>query len=1275
LTSPQVRQLAMVGLGLRDDQPPYASWPRLEDGIHLRWAAAPELGFPWYGYHLFRRKHLSGELTDLGPEWTAAASRGRLAGRRANLPSGRLVSDRPLVLVNVPVGTSGRPDSRGSPATPGSLPARALTLGPGGGAGASHLTFHFRPGRVARRLVAVLRLEPGAEVRVTALSGLTPVGEEVVKNDGGGHGGPGAREAKVRFAFDWITSLRFEVESSPGGGPSAGADLSHDPSPPPALLLELAYVPVWQEAGRGWTPLGGFPYPLGLPVAERHYPLSCPSSPRAEEEALARVEYGEPGRWAGRPFQDLHRELKALVRGGPTGPAMASVSRVVAASAGAGSDAPRMLAQRPLDLVLAASLHPAMAQMLGLYWFDRTAEPGVSYDYLLVGAFTAPFEEAGLGKLGPSLERDEGRLSSGHLAYIAFDLKTAPAKPLPAPGGLRAFALPGSFVRGPDGRLLDWRNVAGLRWETGVGPAGGLLPGRPVLWNIWRADLGPAEMSSPPPPENYSTVTENLAVVAARAGGAPETGPARGDGSTAGDGSRVSTADRLALPPVPGWPPGGFAALDGGMPDGWYSYRVSGIDLFGRQSPLSRPGQWWQWAPCPDPKPWYYRGPSRDARVHPFAVRLLDKSPPPPPAGVEAFVLDPGDPLVVKDAPYLAWREAMRDRGMGEAIGLRVRFAWVRGHMDAAPDTKEFRVYFHGGGDLPGESSGRPRASAAWDHRLFVIPYDHPALVERDPAGREVARRYDVFWPSAGEAPSPAVLPLSTTLARPIAWAHVGVTAADDRDHTGDAVKWSGTSFGDRPGNESLIGGPAKVVLVRRRPPPTPVPVPPDSDRVYATPADYHGRSFYTYRWRPGPPDGPPEGLPVHVYRALDSSIFQEDWARRPRPALSATDAALFPREADEPAWTAGRRERVASELNRLNTFPRTGEGAAQATAYYRALSQDALRVMAGLPGLERAFAPVTARPLDPADSATANRVGPDNPPTFAVDRTLRAYVDTLDGGSTNAYFYRVAYLDAVHNQSALSLAGPPVWLPNVVPPRVPVVTAATGGDRRVTLRWVLSREADLAEYRVYRAPSSEEGRDLRLMTLAFTWIVPAGEPETRPAEATWEDSGLPGLKTFYYRLVAVDTAGNVSQPCAPVVARSFDEAPPAIPRIVVAWVENAGSDGAEAGGGNSGCPSIRITWTGEDESLLERRRGGVGFWEKLGDWRGPGVHLVVDTAPDPVAGSAGGGGGTGGGGGVGGGTGGGASGVRVIWQYRLRLRKSTGATALSEPVSVGPRP
>jgi hypothetical protein len=46
--------------------------------------------------------------------------------------------------------------------------------------------------------------------------------------------------------------------------------------------------------------------------------------------------------------------------------------------------APRMPAQLPLDMILLGSLHPAVAQMSGLYWVDATADASLSYDYLIV---------------------------------------------------------------------------------------------------------------------------------------------------------------------------------------------------------------------------------------------------------------------------------------------------------------------------------------------------------------------------------------------------------------------------------------------------------------------------------------------------------------------------------------------------------------------------------------------------------------------------------------------------------------------------------------------------------------------------------------------------------------------------------------------------------------------------------------------------------------------------------------------------------------------------
>ena len=117
---------------------------------------------------------------------------------------------------------------------------------------------------------------------------------------------------------------------------------------------------------------------------------------------------------------------------------------------------------------------------------------------------------------------------------------------------------------------------------------------------------------------------------------------------------------------------------------------------------------------------------------------------------------------------------------------------------------------------------------------------------------------------------------------------------------------------------------------------------------MYATPADWHAHSFYTFRWRPQP------DLFTHVFRAMDESVFAADWAQRPRAELQANDAARFPDPAVEPTWNAAKRQLVCDALNALNAIPKTDAGKLQALAAYRALSDDALRVLTNLPGSRR---------------------------------------------------------------------------------------------------------------------------------------------------------------------------------------------------------------------------------------------------------------------------------------------------------------------------------
>jgi hypothetical protein len=265
-------------------------------------------------------------------------------------------------------------------------------------------------------------------------------------------------------------------------------------------------------------------------------------------------------------------------------------------------------------------------------------------------------------------------------------------------------------------------------------------------------------------------------------------------------------------------------------------------------------------------------------------------------------------------------------------------------------------------------------------------------------------------------------------------------------------------------------------------------------------------------------------------------------------------------------------------------------------------LSNDGLRILASLPNNETAFAQVTISALDPDDPGTANRVGPDNAPDFVVDPSLRIYVDTLDGRSTNRYFYKACYVDGAQNRSALSLSGPPIWLPKVTPPRAPVFTKALGGDRQIVLRWTSNREPDLVEYRIYRADQEQSARDLRTMTLVHTETVPVGDPMARLAEVAWIDSPVPGRVTLYYRLVAVDDAGNASDSSQLLVARAFDDSRPAPPT----WSAPVPGSGS----------TIQLRWTSpiaDLRCLVQRHIAGATTWESASSWLPRGVYSYDD--------------------------------------------------------------
>jgi hypothetical protein len=180
------------------------------------------------------------------------------------------------------------------------------------------------------------------------------------------------------------------------------------------------------------------------------------------------------------------------------------------------------------------------------------------------------------------------------------------------------------------------------------------------------------------------------------------------------------------------------------------------------------------------------------------------------------------------------------------------------------------------------------------------------------------------------------------------------------------------------------------------------------------------------------------------------------------------------------------------------------------------------------------------------------------------------------------------------------------------VPPRTPVVTRVEGGDRAVTLRWASNREADLAEYRVYRAEGERDARDLRLMTLVHTAPVAAADVAAPPAEVVWTDAGVEAQVTYYYRLAAADTAGNVSAPSRAVAGRAYDYGPPAEPvwersewvKLDAAGVEHAFGE-TDAGL----VPAVALAFTVTQDNVLAIVQRQNGAWRSVTGWQKNPAH------------------------------------------------------------------
>jgi fibronectin type 3 domain-containing protein len=161
--------------------------------------------------------------------------------------------------------------------------------------------------------------------------------------------------------------------------------------------------------------------------------------------------------------------------------------------------------------------------------------------------------------------------------------------------------------------------------------------------------------------------------------------------------------------------------------------------------------------------------------------------------------------------------------------------------------------------------------------------------------------------------------------------------------------------------------------------------------------------------------------------------------------------------------------------------------------------------------------------------------------PVIRNDASPLEFDDTeVRNGST--YRYHVTAVDIANRESAAA-ASPPTVVRDRTPPAIPADVTVQEGEGVIGLSWGLAPEPDVAGYHVER--STGLGETFRRLNRA---LIPLARPE-------WSDT-VAGARRYFYRVIAVDRAGNASEPSTPLTAVAHDKAPPDPPTGVVATAE-----------------------------------------------------------------------------------------------------------------------
>lgn len=176
------------------------------------------------------------------------------------------------------------------------------------------------------------------------------------------------------------------------------------------------------------------------------------------------------------------------------------------------------------------------------------------------------------------------------------------------------------------------------------------------------------------------------------------------------------------------------------------------------------------------------------------------------------------------------------------------------------------------------------------------------------------------------------------------------------------------------------------------------------------------------------------------------------------------------------------------------------------------------------------------------------------------------------------AYRYRVTAVDIAGRESVPTEARR-VDVADRQPPAIPTGLAVQSGDGAVLLVWRMSPEPDVAGYQVERSQGLSEP-----YTRLTRALVPAGAP-------AFADSAVTGGRPYFYRVIAVDSAGNASEPSNALSALPVDETPPAPPGQVTASLTDD--------------RRVLLTWAPSPS------RDVLGYYVYRGEGTGPAARLT----------------------------------------------------------------